>query len=89
MPEQEVERGLRAILSADIVGYSRLMSEDEDSTVRTLRAYREQIESLVREHRGRLADFSGDNFLAEFPTALAAVECAIEIQRVLRARTCC
>jgi adenylate cyclase len=86
VPEQEVERRLAAILSADIVGYSRLMSDDEDSTVRTLRAYRDQIDALVREHRGRLVDFSGDNFLAEFPSALAAVSCAIEIQRVLRAR---
>ena len=86
MPEQEVERRLAAILSADIVGYSRLMADDEDSTVRTLRAYREQIDALVREHRGRLVDFSGDNFLAEFPTALDAVECALEVQRVLKAR---
>ena len=86
MAQEEIERRLAAILSADIVGYSRLMAEDEDSTVRTLRAYREQISALVREHRGRVADFSGDNFLAEFPTARAAVECAIEIQRVLQAR---
>jgi adenylate cyclase len=81
-----MERKLAAILSADIAGYSRLMAYDQEATVRTLTAYREQIEALVREHRGRVADFSGDNFLAEFPTAIGAVECAIEIQRVLRAR---
>jgi class 3 adenylate cyclase len=80
------ERKLAAILSADVFGYSRLMAEDEEATVRTIRAYREQVETLVREHRGRLADFSGDNFLAEFPAALDAVACAIDIQRVLRAR---
>jgi adenylate cyclase len=62
------------------------MSQDEAATVRTITAYREQVASLVREHRGRLADFSGDNFLAEFPTALDSVACAIEIQRVLNAR---
>jgi adenylate cyclase len=80
------ERRLSAILSADVVGYTRLMAADEDETVRRVTAYREQVGSLVRDHRGRLADFTGDNFLAEFPTALDAVECAIEIQRVLSAR---
>ena len=86
MSPEVTERRLAAIVHADVVGYSRLMAEDEPATVRTLRAYREQIGALIGEHRGRLADFSGDNFLAEFPTALDAVECAIEVQRVLRAR---
>jgi adenylate cyclase len=80
------EHRLAAILSADVAGYSRLMAEDEDATVRTLTVYREQIGALLREHRGRATDFSGDNFLAEFPTALSAVRCAMEIQRVLSAR---
>ena len=86
MEPEGVERRLAAILSADVVAYSRLMAEDEEATVRRLGVYREQIGALIGEHRGRLADFSGDNFLAEFPTALGAVGCAIEIQRVLRAR---
>jgi TolB-like protein/class 3 adenylate cyclase len=81
-----VERKLAAILSADVVGYSRLMAEDEAATIRTLTAYREQVSVLVSEHRGRVVDFRGDDFLAEFPTALDAVTCAVEIQRVLRAR---
>jgi TolB-like protein/class 3 adenylate cyclase len=80
------ERRLAAILSADIAGYSRLIGADEEGTVRTLSAWREQVAALVREHRGRLADFTGDNFLAEFPTALDAVSCALETQRVLAAR---
>ncbi len=63
-----VERKLAAILSADIVGYTRLMAEGEDETVRRLGAYRTEIANLVGEHRGRLVDFTGDNFLAEFPT---------------------
>jgi len=83
---QPAEHKLAAILSADVVGYSRLMADDEAATVRTLGVYREQIGALIAEHRGRLADFTGDNFLAEFPTARGAVECAIEIQRVLHAR---
>jgi adenylate cyclase len=81
-----VERKLAAILSADVVGYSRLMAEDEEATVRTLIAYREEIALLVRQHRGRVADFTGDNFLAEFPTATDAVQCAVEIQGVLKVR---
>jgi adenylate cyclase len=81
-----VERKLAAILSADVVGYSRLMAEDEAQTVRTLTAYREQIGTLVQEHRGRVVDSPGDNVLAEFPTATDAVEGAVEIQRVVAAR---
>jgi adenylate cyclase len=80
------ERKLAAILSADVVGYSRLMAANEDATVRTLTAYREEIALLVGQHRGRVADFTGDNFLADFPTALEAVRCAVAIQRVLAAR---
>jgi adenylate cyclase len=82
----EVERKLAAILSADVVGYSRLMADDEAATIRTLTAYREQIGTLVQEHRGRVVDSPGDNLLAEFPTALDAVRAAVEIQRVITAR---
>jgi adenylate cyclase len=81
-----VERKLAAILSADVVGYSRLMAEDEAATIRTLTAYRQQISTLVQEHRGRVVDSPGDNLLAEFPTALDAVQGAVEIQRVIQAR---
>ncbi len=80
------ERKLAAILSADVVGYSRLMAEDQEATVRTIGDYREQDDLLVRQHRGRLVDFTGDNFLAEFPTAFDAVQSAVEIQRVLASR---
>jgi adenylate cyclase len=81
-----VERKLAAILSADVVGYSRLMAEDEAGTVRRLTDYREAIAMLVRQHRGRVVDSPGDNVLAEFPTATDAVSCAVEIQGVLNAR---
>ena len=80
------EHRLVAILSADVVGYSRLMAEDRDSTVRIVTAYREEVGRLVNGHRGRLVDFSGDNFLAEFPSALDATRCALAVQRVLRER---
>ena len=84
--EPQAERRLAAILTGDVVGYSRLMAQDEDDTIRTLRAWREQVAALISEHRGRLVDFTGDNFLAEFRAARDAVECALEIQRVLEAR---
>ncbi len=83
MDSENVERRLAAILSADVVGYSRLMAEDEAGTIRTLTAYRTQIAELVEEHRGRVVDAPGDNVLAEFPTALEAVQCAVELQGVL------
>ncbi len=86
MSEQEAERRLAAILSADVVGYSRLMSQDEAATIRTLSDYREAVSMLVRQYRGRVVDAPGDNILAEFPSALEAVRCALEIQGVLRAR---
>jgi len=81
-----VERKLAAILSADVVGYSRLMADDELATVRTLTAYRDEIRLLVQQNRGRVVDSPGDNLLAEFPSARDATSCAVEIQRVLQAR---
>ena len=80
------EHKLAAIFSADVVGYSRLMALDEAATVRTVNAYREQMAVLIRQYRGRVVDSRGDNLLAEFPSALDAVCCAVETQRVLRAR---
>ena len=81
-----VDHKLVAILSADVVGYSRLMALDEASTVRTLNAYREQMAVLIRQYRGRVVGSPGDNLLAEFPSALDAVRCAVDTQRVLKAR---
>ena len=86
MNSQGIEHRLAAILSADAAGYSRLMAEDEAGTIRTLTAYRDEIGLLVRQHRGRVVDAPGDNVLAEFPTALAAAACAVELQGVLKAR---
>ena len=86
MDSEGIERRLAAILSADAVGYSRLMAEDEVATVRTLTAYREEIGLLVRQDRGRVVDAPGDNLLAEFPSATEAVRCGVAIQRALRAR---
>jgi adenylate cyclase len=69
-----------------VAGYSRLMAADEDATVAALGELREAIDKLLPEHRGRLVDFTGDNFLTEFPTALDAVRCAAAIQQLLAER---
>ncbi|MFQ6672309.1 MAG: adenylate/guanylate cyclase domain-containing protein, partial [Candidatus Tectimicrobiota bacterium] len=81
-----VERKLTAILSADVKGYSRLMGDDEVATVWTITAYREVMATLIRQHRGRVVDSPGDNLLAEFASVVDAVQCAVEIQRELKAR---
>ena len=86
MSPDRAERKLAAILSADVVGYSRLMAEDDRETLRTLKDHVEVTAALVRQHRGRVVDSPGDNLLAEFPSALDAVEAALEIQRVIGAR---
>ena len=79
MPEN-FKRKLTAILSADAVGYSRLMAEDETATVKTLSSYREIMASLIKQHRGRVVDSPGDNLLAEFSSVVDAVQCAVAVQ---------
>src|SRR5512136_2031200 len=86
MTTQEVKRKLTAILNADVKGYSRLMGEDEEGTVRTLNAYKEVMTGLIQQHRGRLVDAPGDNVLAEFNSVVDAVRCAVEIQKELKTR---
>src|SRR5262249_3532482 len=78
-----LQRKLAAILSADVQGYSRLMGADEEGTIRTLTAYRHMMTTLIAQHRGRVVDAPGDNVLAEFVSAVEAVQCAVEIQRTL------
>jgi len=80
-----MERKLTAILSADVEGYSRLMGEDEQATIRTLTYYRELMTPVIKGHRGRVVDSPGDNLLAEFGSVVDAVQCAVVIQSTLRA----
>ena len=84
MTEDSLDRKLKAIFSADVKGYSRLMGEDEEHTVKTITAYRETISGLIFKHKGRVVDSPGDNILAEFASALNAVNSAIEIQDTLK-----
>jgi len=79
-----MERKLTAILCADVFGYSRLMGEDEEATLRTLSSHRKIIDSLIAQHRGRFVNSAGDSVLAEFASVVNAVECAVEIQTALK-----
>jgi adenylate cyclase len=86
-PAPPFERKLAAIFAADVAGYSRLMGEDEVGTMRTLTAHREVMDRLIAQHRGRIANTAGDSVLAEFPSVVEAVKCAVEIQEELREKT--
>src|SRR5437588_6883023 len=87
MNETAVERRLAAIMAADVVGYSRLMGGDEVGTLRALRTHRsELIDPTIASRRGRIVKTTGDGLLAEFPSAVEAVACAITIQRGLASR---
>jgi adenylate cyclase len=87
MAEERVERRLTAILAGDIAGYSRLMSQDETATLAGLRAHHsELIVPSVSQYHGRIVKLMGDGFLAEFGSAVEAVECAAHIQSGIAVR---
>ena len=86
MAEEGFKRKLTAILSADVEGYSRLMGDDEEDTVRTLTSYREVLTTLIQQHNGKVLDSPGDNLLAEFVSVVDAVQCAVAVQKEIKAR---
>ena len=88
MQSTGTKRKLAAILMADVVGYSRLMGEDEGATVRTLKSYREVFSSQISTHDGRVVNAPGDSVLAEFGSVVDAVAAAVEIQRELAGGVC-
>ena len=79
-----LKRKLTAILSADVKGYSLLMAVDEIHTIQTLKVYRSLMSDLIKQHSGRVVDNPGDNLLAEFSSAVDAVECAVNVQNRLK-----
>src|SRR5882724_6537042 len=81
MEQQRTERKLAAILAADVAGYSRLMSHDEEGTLRLLKAHLgEIVEPRIAAHRGRIVKRTGDGLLVDFASAVEAVRCAVAIQ---------
>jgi adenylate cyclase len=83
MEAPPLERKLVAILAADVAGYSRLMGIDEEGTLSTLSAFRLVTDALISQHGGRICGTAGDSILAAFGSALAAVQCAVDIQNEL------
>ena len=75
MEQEGTIHKLAAILSADVKEFSRLMSQDERGTIHTLTAYKEVMSKLIEEHKGRVVDAPGDNFLTEFGSVVDAVNC--------------
>ncbi len=86
MTEERARRKLSGILSADAVGYSRLMQADEESTIRNLADSKELMAGLIQQYRGRVVDAPGDNLLAEFGSVVDATECAVNIQQELNVK---
>ncbi len=86
MVQEGFKRKLTAILSADVEGYSRLMGEDEETTVQTLTNYHEVMTTLIKQHNGKVLDSPGDNLLAEFVSVVDAVQCAVAVQKEFQAR---
>src|SRR5438270_8882464 len=82
-----MERRLTAILAADVVGYSRLMSSDEAGTIAALRSLRKELaDPAITAHDGRIFKLTGDGMLVEFPSVVSAVACAVDIQSAMRTR---
>jgi adenylate cyclase len=86
MAEEGFKRKLTAILSADVVGYSRLMEDNEEATIQTLNTYRSSMSTLIEQHSGRVVDMTGDNLMAEFSSVVDAVKCAVETQKEISKR---
>jgi len=86
MVQEGFKRKLAAILSTDVVGYSRLMEDNEEATIQSINAYRKSISTLVEQHRGRVVDTTGDNLMAEFSSVVDAVQCAVETQKEISER---
>ena len=84
--EKKVTRKLAAILSADVKGYSLLMADDEAYTISKLKEYRNRMSNLIQENSGRVVDAVGDNLLADFSSAVDAVQCAVDIQKALKTK---
>ena len=80
---EKLKRRLTTVLCADVEGYSRLMEADEAGTLATLRRYRDAMAAFVERHDGRIVNTWGDAVIAEFPSVVEAVQCAVEIQREL------
>ena len=81
-----MKRKIAAILASDVAGYSRLVAEDEEETLRRLKSYRDVFQAFITQHNGRIFNTAGDAVMVEFPSAVDAVRCAVDVQESLRTR---
>jgi len=86
MPKEKIDRKIAVIFATDIVGYSKHMEANESETIHNLRDCEKILKDLFDQNGGRLFNTGGDSFLAEFPSAVSAVECAVEFQNVIKER---
>lgn len=86
MAKQKIERKIAVLFATDVVGYSKHIETDESETIHNLRECEDLLTELFEKHEGRLFNTGGDSFLAEFPSAVAAVECAVEFQNSIKKR---
>ena len=85
MPK-DIQRKIAVILVTDVVGFSKMMEINEDETLRSFRSCREILDNLFEEHGGRIFNTAGDSVLAEFQSAVSAVVCAKEFQKLVKER---
>jgi TolB-like protein/class 3 adenylate cyclase/tetratricopeptide (TPR) repeat protein len=86
MATKEIERKIAVIFATDVVGYSKSVEKNEDQTIKNFRVCKKILEDLFKEHDGRIFNTAGDSVLAEFSSAVSAVICATEFQRLIKER---
>ena len=86
MAKEKIERKIAVIFATDVVGYSKHMEADESETIHNLRECEVILKGLFATHGGRLFNTGGDSFLAEFPSAASALECAVDFQNTIKER---
>ncbi|MFB0994888.1 MAG: adenylate/guanylate cyclase domain-containing protein, partial [Paracoccaceae bacterium] len=86
MTSDKIDRKIAVIFVTDVVGFSKLMEKNEDQTLKSFRSCKEILETLFLEHGGRIFNTAGDSVLAEFQSAVSAVVCASEFQKLILGR---
>ena len=84
MSNQDIERKIAVIFATDVVNYSKHIEADESATIKNLRACESLLNDIFEKYKARLFNTGGDSFFAEFESAVAAVECAVEFQNVIK-----
>ena len=86
MSNDDIDRKIAVIFATDVVGYSKHMEKDEDATLASLNACNKIIEPIIKKQKGRIFNTGGDSVFAEFPSAVAAINAAVEFQKQIKVR---